>query len=442
MAGQRGRKTEESPKRTAEPTIVSRQCEGCGCFFRPLIVLCWLFGVAALIFVAILSDRQLEEAVSAVLGLQETRWFGMHPHETVLYEGNSQYQHIVVVEWQSAVSLFIDRFSQFSSREEHRYHESLVHPAIAARLQVLGAMQADALLDSPGLRILLLGAGDGLAAREVLSYGELISAVDLVDLDPHITSLFTNGSGRAIPALVELTKRSFSDPKMTVHHVDAGLFVRERRGVNPYDVIIVDLPDPMNGVLSDLYSVEFYREVLQCLHPGGFIVTQATGLLATKDAFWIIHATLQRAIELEASARDLAQQGWARPYKAYVPSWGEWGFVIGSVSAPSPQPGHWPLVATEKDQQHWHDGGSVNDPQCKENRNDAGASGLAYRFLNNDTVQALFLLSEDTLPHSQVLSTQESSCSPVEITPNMRGTGALYRVFSEAVSRESNLDPD
>jgi hypothetical protein len=112
----------------------------------------------------------------------------------------------------------------------------------------------------------------------------------------------------------------------------------------------------MNGVLSDLYSVEFYREVLATLGRHGMLVTQATGLLATKGAFWSIEATMRTAltqtqaerarsaanVEAETEAgqgqgagedrrgREAARMqpdressaGWARPYKAYVPSWG------------------------------------------------------------------------------------------------------------------------
>eukprot|EP01047_Picozoa_sp_COSAG01_P078278 COSAG01_NODE_14407_length_1458_cov_2.484180_1_plen_193_part_00 len=126
----------------------------------------------------------------------------------------------------------------------------------------------------------------------------------------------------------------------------------------------------MNGVLSDLYSVEFYREVLATLGRHGMLVTQATGLLATKGAFWSIEATMRTAlaqtqaersaanVEAETEAgqgqgqgqgqgagagagagagedrpgreaarmqppdREEGGAGWARPYKAYVPSWG------------------------------------------------------------------------------------------------------------------------
>jgi spermidine synthase len=285
-----------------------------------------------------------------VLEAQE-KWFGMHPQETTLYSGRSEYQSIVIVKWRGDITLYIDGFSQFSSREEFRYHEALVHPIMAAALQPAPAPPVPG--DSPpapppagaGLRVLLLGAGDGLAARELLRYGDRVGSIDLVDLDPHMTSLFEKGGPRAIPELVELTQASMTDERVTVHHMDAGKYVVDHaqrirdssssggRGSSSsipyYDVVIIDLPDPMMGVLSDLYSVEFYREVLAIVEPQrGILVTQATGLLSTKDTFWCIESTLRQAVTSGSQSAEAAAGagaggggggGWVRPYKAYVP---------------------------------------------------------------------------------------------------------------------------
>ena len=284
-----------------------------------------------------------------VLEAQE-KWFGMHPQETTLYSGRSEYQSIVIVKWRGDITLYIDGFSQFSSREEFRYHEALVHPIMAAALQPAPAPPVPG--DSPpapppagaGLRVLLLGAGDGLAARELLRYGDRVGSIDLVDLDPHMTSLFEKGGPRAIPELVELTQASMTDERVTVHHMDAGKYVVDHAqrirdssssggggsssSIPYYDVVIIDLPDPMMGVLSDLYSVEFYREVLAIVEPQrGILVTQATGLLSTKDTFWCIESTLRQAVTSGSQSAEAAAGagagggggGWVRPYKAYVP---------------------------------------------------------------------------------------------------------------------------
>ena len=249
----------------------------------------------------------------------------------------SEYQQIIVVEWHGDITLYIDGFSQFSSREEFRYHECLVHPIMSASLtQAAGA-------PPPPQRVLLLGAGDGLAARELLRYGERLGSIDLVDLDPHMTSLFREDSGSAIPQMVELTERSMSDERLTLHHTDAGQYVTKyaATGAPKYDVIIIDLPDPMMGVqplppaasacrptadssrrsgaagaLSDLYSLEFYREVFEIAAPRGIVVTQATGLLSTKESFWCIDATMRQAVTRcsLASSRPPALRRVALPH--------------------------------------------------------------------------------------------------------------------------------
>ena len=77
--------------------------------------------------------------------------------------------------WREDIRLYLNGHLQFSSVDEYRYHEALVHPAMLA--------------PGPKRRILILGGGDGLAAREVLSFNEVQDVV-LVDLDPKVTNIF------------------------------------------------------------------------------------------------------------------------------------------------------------------------------------------------------------------------------------------------------------
>src|SRR5690606_4057150 len=94
--------------------------------------------------------------------------------------------------------LFIDGHVQFSSEDEHRYHEALVHPA-------MGWSAA-----APPRRVLVLGGGDGLAVREVLRH-EGVERIDLVDLDPAMTWL-----GRQFAPLVRLNKNALSDSRVRI----------------------------------------------------------------------------------------------------------------------------------------------------------------------------------------------------------------------------------
>src|SRR5204863_5615152 len=94
--------------------------------------------------------------------------------DEVILSRDTRYQHIVVTRWKDDVRLFLSSHLQFSSRDEYRYHEALVHPGLAA-------------VPAPR-RVLVLGGGDGLAVRELLRYPQ-IERITLVDLDPEMTQL-------------------------------------------------------------------------------------------------------------------------------------------------------------------------------------------------------------------------------------------------------------
>ena len=97
-------------------------------------------------------------------------------------EVQSQYQRLVVTRFQRDTRLFLDGMLQFSSVDEHRYHEVLVHPVLLAARKLGGIPR----------RVLVLGGGDGMAVREILKYAG-VAEVLVVDLDPAVTRLFTRG---------------------------------------------------------------------------------------------------------------------------------------------------------------------------------------------------------------------------------------------------------
>jgi len=190
--------------------------------------------------------------------------------------------------------LFLDGNLQFSSLDEYRYHEALVHPALA--------------LHPRPRRVLVLGAGDGLAVREVLRWPG-VTRVDLVELDGEMLRL-----ARRHPFLKRLNRGSLDDPRVHVHVGDAFELVRRLAG--PFDVVIADFPDPATAPLARLYSVTFYGRVLQRLAPDGLLVTQASTPFFTPRVMASIRATLA----------ELSLQ--SRPYSVDVPSFGPWGFVL------------------------------------------------------------------------------------------------------------------
>jgi spermidine synthase len=222
----------------------------------------------------------------------EDRFYG----DNVVVRESSGYQRVVVTAGPAGVRLFLNGNLQFHSRDEYRYHESLVHPAMLAH----GAAR----------RVLVLGGGDGMAVREVLKHPS-VECVTLVELDPHMTRLF-----RDKPMLAGLNGNALSSPKLTTINADAFTWLDTNREV--FDVIVIDFPDPTNFSIGKLYSTTFYRLIDQHLAASGFAAVQTTSPLIARRSFWTVVATIE----------DVGLT--ATPYHAHVPSFGEWGFVIAS----------------------------------------------------------------------------------------------------------------
>jgi len=219
--------------------------------------------------------------------------------EKVIYAVSTPYQRIMVARNGDDVRLFLNGNLQFSSRDEYRYHESLVHPA-------MGRVAAPA-------NVLIMGGGDGLAAREVLRY-PAVKHLTLVDLDPAVTQLFSHNQ-----MLRSLNNGSFFDPRMKVINADAFRWIRAAH--DQYDVVIVDFPDPVDFAVGKLYTDSFYHELNRILAPQGVAVVQSTSPFVAPRAFWTVASTLEAA--------GLQTRG----YHVYVPSFGEWGFMLAAHHA-------------------------------------------------------------------------------------------------------------
>lgn len=214
--------------------------------------------------------------------------------DDVVHSTNSEYQRILVTKNAAGFQLFLNGNLQFSSADEYRYHEALVHPAMAAH-------------DAPR-SVLILGGGDGLAMREVLKYPG-VQSVTLVDLDPKMTAL-----SESFPPLAALNEHAFNDPRVTVVNEDAMIWIE--RVPTKFDVAIVDFPDPSSFSLGKLYTTRFYRLLRQRLAPDATIAVQSGSPLNARKSFWCIVRTM------EAAGLHV------RPYQTTVPSFGVWGFAL------------------------------------------------------------------------------------------------------------------
>ncbi len=227
-------------------------------------------------------------------------WDSRLYQDRVIYSEQSRYQKIVLTRHKYDIRLYLDGNLQFSSIDEHRYHESLVHVPLSVH-------------NKPVRRVLLLGAGDGLAVRELLKYPS-IEEVVLVDLDKSIIRLAKENQ-----QVRQLNKNSLASGKVTIEISDAFTYLNDNDQL--FDFIIGDLPDPNNNTLARLYSKQFYQLIRSNLAEDGVFVTQATSPYFATDAFWSINKTVQ------AAGFDFIQ-----PYHTQVPSFGDWGFVMASSS--------------------------------------------------------------------------------------------------------------
>jgi spermidine synthase len=272
--------------------------------------------------------------------------------DPVVLTKQTAYQRISITAGHGGMNLFLDGNLQFSEYDEYRYHEALVHPPMSAA--------------GSHARVLVLGGGDGLALRELLSYPD-VGAITIVDLDPQMTEL-----ARTLPKLAALNKHSFDDPRVTLISADAFVWLASQPPEKQWDVGIVDFPDPNNFSLGKLYTVHFYKTLAAHLAPGARISVQSTSPLVARRSFWCVVSSLEAA------------GFFVRPYHAFVPAFGEWGYALAAKES-FPVPTHVP-------------------------------AGL--RYLTNDNVSALFSLSPDMQ-------------RPGDIEENRLNNQALVRYYDE-----------
>lgn len=225
-----------------------------------------------------------------ILNYSEEKLYG----ENIVFSHSSPYQRIVLTRNKNDFRLYLNNNLQFSSADEYRYHEALVHPAFSMAKNIEN--------------VLILGGGDGLAAREILKYRE-VKHITLVDLDAEMTKFFQNNE-----TMNALNQNSLNNSKVKVINQDAYIWVKSQK--QKFDVIVIDFPDPSNYSLGKLYSLQFYRELQKITNPETKIVVQTTSPYFAPKSFWCIQKTLNQIFPNVTA------------YHNYVPSFGEWGFCL------------------------------------------------------------------------------------------------------------------
>lgn len=229
-----------------------------------------------------------------LLKYSESQLYG----NNIIYKHSTPYQRIVLTENRGDYQLFLNNNLQFNTKDEYRYHEVLVHPAMSMAKDVSN--------------VLVFGGGDGLAVREILKYPE-VKKVTLVDLDEGMTRLFKTNE-----LLVRYNQGSLNDPRVTVINQDA--FIWAKSAKDKYDVMIIDFPDPSNYSLGKLFTNSFYQTLVALMTDNTMVSVQTTSPYFAPKSYWCIHETIGSVFP-----NNIA-------YHTYVPSFGEWGFCLFSIN--------------------------------------------------------------------------------------------------------------
>jgi spermidine synthase len=240
--------------------------------------------------------------------------------DKVVYTDKTRYQQLTFTERNmgaeqgNIINFYLNGRLQFSSSDEFIYHSYLVNPVLA------GSARHD--------NILIIGGGDGLALRDVLTWQP--KHVTLIDLDQELIELFKNPEQKFPENLAtqisKLNNNSLNDERVSIIAADAFIAIDKLiQQKQTFDAIIVDLPDPSHPDLNKLYSVNFYARLKQLLTGDGLIGIQSASPYHAKDAFISIGKTVA------AANFSSVQQ-----YHDNVPSFGEWGWTIASKMGAAP----------------------------------------------------------------------------------------------------------
>ena len=210
-----------------------------------------------------------------------------------LYSGQSDFQRIDVFESpEFGRILVLDGYLMLTEKDEFIYHEMIVHTPLAVHPHVKN--------------VLVIGAGDGGAVRELTRYPE-IGRIDLAEIDGQVIEVCKK--------FLPQTSCKMDDPRVHIYVEDGLKFVR--RHADEYDLIIVDSTDPF-GPGEGLFTKEFYGNCYKALKEDGIMVNQHESPFYEQDAL-----AMQRA-----HTRIIESFPFSRIYQAHIPTYpsGHWLF--------------------------------------------------------------------------------------------------------------------
>ncbi|MDO8600114.1 MAG: hypothetical protein Q7R73_00650 [bacterium] len=222
-----------------------------------------------------------------------------------VYTIKSQYQTVQIFNTiRFGRALAIDGTIQCAEKDEARYHEAFVHPAM--------------ILHMKPKNILICGGGDGATLREVLKHPSVEKAT-LVDIDEEVIKVTQE-------RMTFLWAESHHDPRAHVSAGDAFAFLKSTD--ERFDVIFSDITDPTDEVSLPLYSKNYFNLIRARLAPGGIVVAQGAEISEVwqNPGRLLIWKLINSVFKTHRTAA----------YQTYVPSFREErSFCIATTDPPS-----------------------------------------------------------------------------------------------------------
>ena len=223
-----------------------------------------------------------------------------HAFKNIVCQAQSKIQKIIIVDTYSyGKCLILDNEFQSAEADEFIYHEALVHPSL--------------ILHPCAEQVLILGGGEGATLREVLRYKTVKNAV-MVDIDKEMITC-------AKEHLPTFHAGAFDDNRAEIVIEDGRKYLE--RVNNQFDVVIIDVNDPMEGGPAYmLFTMEFYQSVAKKLKKDGILIVQSgAASIVENDVFTAICNTLSKVFP------------HIFPYVTYIPSYAlQWGFVMATYN--------------------------------------------------------------------------------------------------------------
>ena len=231
-------------------------------------------------------------------------WFDEYHENTrfglkgrLIIEEKTNFQTIKIIQSKRyGRALILDNCWMTAENQEKQYHESLIHPALTSAERIS--------------KILIIGGGDGGAARECLLYPE-VQKVDLVEIDNRVIEL----SKEYLPSI---GGNAWKDHRLHIH-VENGINWAKKMQDDSYDVVIVDSSDPQ-GPAKGLFNKQFFLNCHRILRKGGVFATQTE----SPESFLDIHVQTVQII------REVFE--FADPLYGNVPIYpgGLWSWTFGA----------------------------------------------------------------------------------------------------------------